>query len=262
MDAPASRTRPTRPARLRPGPARRRRGRVGHGTWRAAPTAAAASPSSSSDSFLGRLRDASPARPRARVSATDGLSMLGGGRAAARTAPGQHPAPGARRPPRLRDPPRAGPRRHGRRLPRPEHAHGTRRRSSRSSAATSSAGRGVLDRFLREIRSAAQLHHPNIVTAYSALRLGESLVLAMEYVEGLDLARLVKAKGPLPVANACYFVHQAALGLQHAHEHGMVHRDIKPANLMLAREGKKPVGQGARLRPGQGHQRGPASTAA
>ena len=75
---------------------------------------------------------------------------------------------------------------------------------------------GVLDRFLREIRSAARLHHPNIVTAYSALRLGESLVLAMEYVEGLDLAKLVKAKGPLPVANACNYVHQAALGLQHA----------------------------------------------
>ena len=62
---------------------------------------------------------------------------------------------------------------------------------------------GVLDRFLREIRSAARLHHPNIVAAYSALRLGESLVLAMEYVEGLDLTRMVKAKGPLPVAHAC-----------------------------------------------------------
>ena len=99
----------------------------------------------------------------------------------------------------------------------------------------------VLDRFLREIRSAARLHHPNIVAAYSAIRLGESLVLAMEYVEGLDLAKLVKATGPLPVAHACYFVHQAALGLQHAHEHGMVHRDIKPANLMLAREGNKAV---------------------
>ena len=49
---------------------------------------------------------------------------------------------------------------------------------------------------------------------------------------------MVKAKGPLPVANACNFVHQAALGLQHAHEHGMVHRDIKPANLMLARTGR------------------------
>ena len=63
----------------------------------------------------------------------------------------------------------------------------------------------------------------------------------MEYVEGLDLSQMVKAKGPLPVANACNYVHQAALGLQHAHEHGMVHRDIKPANLMLARQGNRAV---------------------
>ena len=63
----------------------------------------------------------------------------------------------------------------------------------------------------------------------------------MEYVEGYDLSQLVEKSGPLPVAHACNFVHQAALGLQHAHEHGMVHRDIKPSNLMLAREGNKPV---------------------
>jgi serine/threonine protein kinase len=100
---------------------------------------------------------------------------------------------------------------------------------------------GVLDHFLREIRSAAMLHHANIVTAYTAMRLGSSVVLAMEYVEGLDLAKMVKTKGPLPVAHACYFIHQAALGLQHAHERGMVHRDIKPANLILARDGKKAI---------------------
>src|SRR5207248_3613337 len=99
--------------------------------------------------------------------------------------------------------------------------------------------RGVQDRFLAEIRNAAKLHHPNVVTAYAALRLGESLVLAMEYVEGLDRAKLVKAKGTLPVAHACNYVHQAALGLQHAHEHGMVHRDIKPSNLMLSRQGNR-----------------------
>jgi serine/threonine protein kinase len=92
---------------------------------------------------------------------------------------------------------------------------------------------GVLDRFLREIRAVAKLHHPNIVTAYSAFRAGESLVFAMEYAAGLDLARMVKAKGPMPVGHACSFIHQAALGLQHAHEAGMVHRDIKPGNLML-----------------------------
>ena len=98
---------------------------------------------------------------------------------------------------------------------------------------------GVGDRFLAEIRHAARLHHPNIVTAYAALRFGESLVLAMEHVDGLDLTKVVQARGPLPVAHACNYVQQAALGLQHAHEHGMVHRDIKPSNLMLARQGNR-----------------------
>ena len=98
---------------------------------------------------------------------------------------------------------------------------------------------GVLARFLAEIRAVARLQHPNIVTAYSAFRLGESILFAMEYVQGLDLAKLVKTKGPLPVAHACYFVNQAAQGMQHAHEQGMVHRDIKPGNLMLSRKGDR-----------------------
>src|SRR5208283_4333181 len=100
---------------------------------------------------------------------------------------------------------------------------------------------GVPDRFLREIRAVARLRHPNIVVAYSAFRLGESIVFAMEYVSGDDLARLVKAKGPLSVAHATNFVYQAALGLQHAHEKGMVHRDVKPSNLMLCRQGDRAV---------------------
>jgi formylglycine-generating enzyme required for sulfatase activity/serine/threonine protein kinase len=98
---------------------------------------------------------------------------------------------------------------------------------------------GMAERFLREIRSAAQLRHPNIATAYSALQVGDLLLFAMEYVEGENLARVVKGRGPLPVVNACYYVQQAALGLQHAFQKGMVHRDIKPGNLILAREGKK-----------------------
>jgi formylglycine-generating enzyme required for sulfatase activity len=100
---------------------------------------------------------------------------------------------------------------------------------------------GAVERFLREIRSAAQLHHTNVVTAYSVLQLGELLAFAMEYVEGEDLAKLVKARSPLPVPAASSCIQQAALGLQHAHEKKMVHRDIKPHNLMLAREGKKAV---------------------
>ena len=62
---------------------------------------------------------------------------------------------------------------------------------------------GTLERFLREIRSIAKLRHPNIVTAYHATRLAERIVFSMEYVEGLDLARLVKANGPLPLVHAC-----------------------------------------------------------
>jgi serine/threonine protein kinase/formylglycine-generating enzyme required for sulfatase activity len=99
---------------------------------------------------------------------------------------------------------------------------------------------GVADRFLREIRSAGRLQHPNIVTAYSARQLGQSLVFAMEYVKGYDLAKLVKSSGPLPIAHSCHFIHQAALGLQHALENEMVHRDIKPANLIV-KEGKKGI---------------------
>jgi WD40 repeat protein/serine/threonine protein kinase len=100
---------------------------------------------------------------------------------------------------------------------------------------------GAAARFLREICSAAQLNHPNIVTAYAALPFGDLLVFAMEYVEGEDLARVVRARGPLPVVNACHYVQQAAMGLQHAFDKGMVHRDIKPANLILARDGKKHI---------------------
>jgi serine/threonine protein kinase len=99
---------------------------------------------------------------------------------------------------------------------------------------------GSLERFLREIRSAAMLNHDNVVKAYNALQIGELLVFAMEYVEGQDLAA-VTAKGPLSVAKACHYVCQVALGLAHAHEKSMVHRDIKPQNLILAKDGKKHV---------------------
>ncbi len=101
--------------------------------------------------------------------------------------------------------------------------------------------RDALERFQREIRAAASLHHTNIVTAYSAFYAGESVVFAMEYVEGYNLAQLVTGRGPLTVAQACNFVHQAALGLQYAHMKGMVHRDIKPTNLIVTREEKKPI---------------------
>jgi serine/threonine protein kinase len=90
-----------------------------------------------------------------------------------------------------------------------------------------------LARFRREARAAARLSHPNIVTLYDAGQAGGVPYLTMEYVEGVTLAQLVHRRGPLPVAEACDYVRQAALGLQHGHERGLVHRDIKPSNLIV-----------------------------
>jgi len=89
-------------------------------------------------------------------------------------------------------------------------------------------------RFLREVRSAARLAHPNIVMAYDAAEEAGRCFLVMEYVEGHDAAALLHQWGPAPVTVACEIIRQAALGLQHAHEQGMLHRDVKPGNLVIA----------------------------
>jgi eukaryotic-like serine/threonine-protein kinase len=91
----------------------------------------------------------------------------------------------------------------------------------------------VVARFYREIQVVSQLDHANVVRAFDAGPLGGGHALVMEYVEGTDLSRLVKESGPLSVPQACEYVRQAALGLQHAHERGLVHRDIKPSNLIV-----------------------------
>jgi hypothetical protein len=96
----------------------------------------------------------------------------------------------------------------------------------------------AVDRFRREMRAAAQLAHPNIVTAHDAEQAGATHFLVMEYVEGRSLARLLAENGPLPVPQACACVRQAALGLQHAFEQGMVHRDLKPHNLIVTPDGR------------------------
>jgi serine/threonine-protein kinase len=88
-------------------------------------------------------------------------------------------------------------------------------------------------RFQREIEATSQLQHPNIVMACEAFDAEGSKCLVMEFVEGVDLGRLVRETGPMPIDLACHCLHQAALGLQHAHERGLVHRDLKPSNLLL-----------------------------
>lgn len=90
----------------------------------------------------------------------------------------------------------------------------------------------AVQRFKREVEAASRLSHPNIVTAFDADQYQGTHFFAMEFVDGSDLARLVRKKGPLPVAQAIEFLLQAAQGLDHAHRHGVVHRDIKPSNLL------------------------------
>lgn len=92
-------------------------------------------------------------------------------------------------------------------------------------------------RFHREVKAAARLAHPNIVTAHDADEHKGVHFLVMEYVDGKDLAALVKERGPLSVVQALDCVLQAARALEYAHQQGVVHRDIKPHNLLLDRKG-------------------------
>jgi serine/threonine protein kinase/Leucine-rich repeat (LRR) protein len=95
----------------------------------------------------------------------------------------------------------------------------------------------AIARFEREVKAAARLTHPNIVTAFDADCADGVHFLVMEYVEGRDLAALVKRDGPFPVDQALHLVLQAARGLEAAHADGIVHRDIKPGNLLLDKRG-------------------------
>jgi serine/threonine protein kinase len=94
-----------------------------------------------------------------------------------------------------------------------------------------------LERFYREARAAAALDHPNIVRAYDIDQDENLHFLVMEYVDGASLQEIIKKTGPMNVLRACHYTRQAAIGMQHAHEAGLVHRDIKPGNLLVDRTG-------------------------
>lgn len=102
----------------------------------------------------------------------------------------------------------------------------------------------LLERFSAEMRVLAEMHHPNIVTAFDAGLLqavGPNmpglLYLVMELVVGCDLEMHVINNGPASIPLACEWIRQAACGLQEAHDHHLIHRDMKPSNMLLSRQG-------------------------
>src|SRR5437660_1222608 len=96
-------------------------------------------------------------------------------------------------------------------------------------------------RFHREMEAVGKLDHPNLIRATDAGEDRGIHFLAMDYVEGVDAAKLGHRLGRLRVADACEVVRQAAVGLQYVHEHGLVHRDVKPSNLMVTAAGQVKV---------------------
>jgi serine/threonine protein kinase len=95
----------------------------------------------------------------------------------------------------------------------------------------------VVARFHREMKTLGSLRHPNVIQVTDADEADGFDYLVMEYVEGIDLGRLVRCLGQLAVADACELARQAAVGLQHVHDQGLVHRDLKPSNFLVSCDG-------------------------
>jgi serine/threonine protein kinase len=97
----------------------------------------------------------------------------------------------------------------------------------------SKAERRQRARFRREMKFSSGLDHPHVATTYSSGKIDEVYYIAMEYIPGKSLQRLVTAEGPLDASRAARLMSEVAAGLEHAHARGLIHRDLKPSNIMV-----------------------------
>ncbi|MCC6744372.1 MAG: serine/threonine protein kinase [Acidobacteria bacterium] len=105
-------------------------------------------------------------------------------------------------------------------------------------------------RLLREARAASRISHPNVVTIYAAGEQDGVAFIAMEYVEGVELSKIVGPQG-LDTERALSIASQIADGLAAAHSQGIVHRDIKPANILVCRDDKVKILDFGLAKPGR-----------
>ena len=102
-------------------------------------------------------------------------------------------------------------------------------------------GGEALTRFEREVQATSGLRHPNTVAIYDYGRTPEGIFYyAMEFLDGVDLERLIASDGPQPQSRVVYILHQVAGALDEAHGAGLIHRDVKPSNILLCDHGHQP----------------------
>ncbi len=98
--------------------------------------------------------------------------------------------------------------------------------------------RAMLERFRNEVRIARRISHPNVCRVFDIGETGNQVFLSMEYVEGEDLASVLRRLGRLPADKALEIARKVCAGLAAAHDKGVLHRDLKPSNIMLDRRGE------------------------
>lgn len=118
-----------------------------------------------------------------------------------------------------------------------EHIHMGRKVALKILPVQQAADPASLARFYREARAVARLDHPNIVRAHDVDHDAKLHFIVLEFIDGCNLHDFIRRNGTVSFERAAHYIRMASLGLQHAHEEGLVHRDIKPGNLLLDRGG-------------------------